>query len=189
MRQHDERSQRRNGLFKSGRKPISIRAATLRLQKEIELLGGRSPVLSTNVEPRLDGLPRSDRRPLGDDPGVCVYFQLKGRPTAMPCDAFTSVEDNIAALAGHIEAVRKIDRYRVGTVEQMFMGFQAIRGPGERPWKETLGFPPGAPADREAIRRRVTELAKRHHPDVAGDSHDRMAEINAAADRALEEVA
>jgi hypothetical protein len=86
----------------------------------------------------------------------------------MPCDAFTSVEDNIAALAGHIEAARKIDRYRAGTVEQMFAGFQAIRGPGERPWREVLGIRPEAPVNREAIRASRDELAKRHHPDVDG---------------------
>jgi hypothetical protein len=154
----------------------------------VERLGGKLPVLSTNVEPRLDGPPRSDRRPLGDDPGICLYFHLQGHPTAMPCDAFTSVEDNIAAIAGHIEAVRKIARYRVGSVEQMFTGFQAIRGPGVRPWREILGIRPEASVDRQSIRARVAELAKRHHPDVAGGSHARMAEINAAADRATADV-
>jgi hypothetical protein len=38
------------------------------------------------------------------------------------------------------------------------------------------------------IRRRQAELAKLHHPDQGG-SHDRMAEINAAVDRAMAEVA
>jgi hypothetical protein len=182
-------AQRRSGLFKSGRKPITIRAATERLQIEIERLGGKLAVLSTNIEPRLDGLPRSDRRPLGDDPGVCVYFHLQGRPTAMPSDGFDTVEDNIAALAGHIEAVRKIERYRVGTVEQMFAGFQAIRGPGEKPWREVMGIRPDAVVTREDVRARRDELAKRHHPDVGGGSHDRMAEINTAVERAMAEFA
>jgi hypothetical protein len=35
---------------------------------------------------------------------------------------------------------------------------------------------------------RVSELAKMHHPDRQGGSHDRMAEINAAADRAMAEL-
>jgi hypothetical protein len=178
-------AQRRNGVFKSGGKSITIHAATKRLQTEVERLGGTYPVLSTNIEPRLDGMPRSDRKPLNDDPGVCLYFHLQGRPTAMPCDVYNAVEDNIAAIAAHIDAVRGIARWGVGSVEHA--GFQAIRGPGEKPWRETLGIRPDALVTRESIRTRVAELAKQHHPDRGG-SHDQMAEINAAADRALEEV-
>jgi hypothetical protein len=180
--------QRRNGRFKADKKPLSVHAATERLTTEIRRLGGTLPVVSTNIEPRLDGLPRSFRRPVNDDPGVCLYFQLQGKPRAMPCDTYDTVEDNLAAIAAHIEATRAITRHGVATVEQMFEGFLALRGPGERPWQETLGIPPGLPVTREIIRLRVTALARQHHPDRPGGSHERMAEINAAADRALAEV-
>jgi len=159
-----------------------------RVKREISRLRGTLPVVSTNIEPRLDGLPRSDRRPLNDDPGVCLYFQLHGQPMAMPCDTYRDPESNLAAIAAYIEAKRKITRHGVGSVEREFAGFKAIRGPGERPWREILGIPPGIPVDPRMIRTRVAELAKRHHPDVPGGSHARMAEINAAADRAIAEI-
>jgi DnaJ-class molecular chaperone len=53
---------------------------------------------------------------------------------------------------------------------------------------EVLGIRPEAPVDRQKIRERVAELAKQHHPDRAGGDHNRMAEINAAADHAMEDV-
>jgi hypothetical protein len=181
-------AQRRKGLFKSGGKPLTIHAATKRLQDEVERLGGKLPVLSTNVETRLDGLPRSDRRPLNDDPGVCLYFHLEGEPTALPCDKYNSVEDNIADIAAHVDVTRLMERHGVGTVKEMFAGFPAIRGPGQPLWRETLGIRPDAPVNPQIIRARVAELAKRHHPDMPGGSHDRMAEINAAADRAMADI-
>lgn len=180
--------QRRSAPFRSHGKPLTIASAMARLQTEIDRLGGRLAVLSTNVETRLDGLPRSDGRMASDDPGVALYFQLKGKPTAMPCDAFSSVADNIAAIAGHIEAVRRIARYGVGTVEQMFQGFQAIRGPGPKPWREVLGIPERAAVNPAFVKERVRDLAKAHHPDINGGSTERMAEINDAADRALAEL-
>jgi hypothetical protein len=84
--------------------------------------------------------------------------------------------------------MRRALRHGVATVEQLFAGFLAIRGPGERPWREVLGIRPDAPVNREAIRARRDELAKRHHPDVDGGSHDRMAEINAAVESAMAEI-
>ena len=102
-------NQRRIGKFTNHRKPLTIAASIARLQHQVDLLGGCRTVLSSNVETRLDGLPRSDAR-MPEDPGVCVYFHLKGRPTAMPCDAYRAVADNIAAIAAHIDAVRSIGR-------------------------------------------------------------------------------
>jgi hypothetical protein len=161
--------------------------ATERLVTELDRLGAVLPVVSTNVEPRLDGLPRS-ARPSNGDPGVCVYFHLRGKSVALPCDHYSDTESNLAAIAAHIDATRAITRHGVANLEQMFAGFMAIRGPGERTWQEILGIPPGTRVDQHVIRRRVTELAKRHHPDVTGGSHERMAEINAAATRALTDI-
>jgi hypothetical protein len=115
------------------------------------------------------------------------YFHLQGRLTALPCNTFNSTEDNIAAIAGFI-AQRRQARYGVGTVEQMLMGFQAIGGPREKPWRETLGIRPVQRVDPTTIGQRVTELAKRHHPDVVGGSHERMSEINDVVTSAMAEV-
>ena len=102
-----------------------------RLADELDRLGARYVVLSTNMELRLDGQPRAGQSEPAD-PGVCVYFQLKDRPTVLPCDRYTTVAGNMAAIAAHIEATRAIERHGVGTLEQMFTGFQALRGPGPK---------------------------------------------------------
>jgi hypothetical protein len=80
-------NQRRLVKFTNHRKPLTIAASIARLQHQVDLLGGNDTVLSNNVETRMDGLPRSDAR-MPEDPDVCVYFHLKGQPTAMPCDAY-----------------------------------------------------------------------------------------------------
>lgn len=105
----------------------------------------------------------------------------------LTCDRYRTVAGNIAAIAAHIAATRAIERYGVATIEQMFTGFQAIRGPGPKPWREVLGAKDGAAITREWILMRRRELAVRNHPD-AGGSDERMAEINSAADAALAEI-
>lgn len=168
--------------------PISVAQAYSRLMDELSRLRGVSrTVLSTNLEVRRDGAPRSDgRKPA--DPAVALYFQLKGRPVVMPCDTYTEVAQNIAALAAHIEATRAIARHGVASIEAMFTGFMAIRAPGPRPWREVLGMASDARPTREVIEARRRHLAQKHHPDVGG-SEALMAEINAAVDRALSENA
>ena len=91
-------AQRRVGSFKADNKPITMAVAFGRLEDQLRLMGAMYPVLSTNVELRLDGGPRSGQ-PKPADPGACVYFSLKGEPFALACDTFTAVEQNVAALA------------------------------------------------------------------------------------------
>lgn len=99
---------RRRAAFRHNRTELSIYQATSRLQDELGRLGTQSEILSTNVETRLDGTPRSDRKaPI--DPGVAVYFTLKGQPRCLACDKWDRVADNIAAIAAHIEAIRAVD--------------------------------------------------------------------------------
>lgn len=133
-------------------------------------------ILSTNVELRLDGQPRSDRgNP--SDPGVALYFKLKGRDTALACDRWVRVADNITALAKHIEAIRGMERWGVGTVEQVFTGYQALPSPEQ--WWDVLGVDSDAAAD--LIERRYRLLAQTAHPDRGG-TDAAMARLNAARD-------
>lgn len=175
-------TRRDGGAFRA----LTVAEARARLADELDLLRATHIVLSSNEELRLDGQPRHGQRE-PPDPGVAVYFQLRRRPTVMPCDAFTTVAGNVAAIAGFIEALRAQQRYRVGTVEQAFAGFQAIRGPGPKPWREVLGFRAGEVVTRELVQAKRRDLARRLHPD-AGGSDAALAEVNAAADAALEEV-
>lgn len=162
-------------------KDLTIADAVKRLFDEMDRIRARSVVISSNLEIRQDGLPRSGQRaPV--DPGVCVYFELAGKPRAMPCDTYTSVTGNIAAIAAHVAATRAIERHGVATVAEMFEGFAALPAPGAgRPWWEVLGIPSGATP--EQIEDAYRAKAKEHHPD-AGGSSDRMAELNRARQEA-----
>jgi hypothetical protein len=162
-----------------------------RLRQELMTIGAdwATTVVSTNLETRLDGLPRSGQR-VPDDPGVCVYFNLGGKARAMPCDTYDTVEGNLAAIAAHIEATRAIERHGVATVAEMFEGFTALPPPATsprlKPWWEVLRV--RADATRLMIDYAYKELAKSCHPDVAGGSTEAMAELNRARDDAMKAV-
>lgn len=181
---------RKDALFgttlRSGYKQkLTVAEAISRVQSELDVIGGRYPVISSNLEIRLDGFPRSGQ-PEPNDPGVCLYFELQGKPTAMPCDTYTRVADNIAAIAAHIEATRKIERHGVASVSEMFAGFQSLPAPGRadsQQWWKVLHVSAEATSDeiRTAYRQRAAIL----HPDKPGGSAAAMAELNAARDEAL----
>lgn len=184
------------GSFEADKKRVTHAAASEKLEDQIERLGGKYPILSTNVELRMDGRPRADRT-APYDPGACVYFELKGRPMAMACDAYTEVQQNIAAIANHIDAVRRQERYGVASAEESLQAFAALPAPGaialggKTPW-QVLGIDRGvrtSRGDRRAeVQARYRELAALAHPDTAGGSEAAMAELNAARDAALKEL-
>ena len=169
---------------------VSARSALLR---ELNLLGTRDIVLSSNVPTRRDGLPAvPDREP--DDPGVAVYF-LRRRsrdgdmaPFVIACDQFSRVRWNLRAIGATIEALRSIERHgTTSMLEQAFSGFAQLPAAATaRSWREVLGVPPG-PCDAEAVRARLRELARSHHPDVGGNP-DRMLEITVAYEAAIREL-
>jgi hypothetical protein len=162
-------------------KAVSVAVARDRLQRELDLLRASYPTLSTNVELRLDGQPRSDRRD-PDDPGVAVYFRFQGKDMALACDKWDRVADNIVAIAKHIEALRGMDRWGVGTAAQAFAGYEALPAPEQ--WWQVLGVSPAATLDD--IRLAYRKLALGAHPDQGG-SNAAMARLNAARDAGLKE--
>lgn len=166
-------------------KELTVADALRRLQNEIERIGARYPVVSTNLETRVDGLPRSGQRS-PDDPGVALYFQLAGKPHCLPCDTYNRVADNIAAIAAHIEATRAIERHGVASVAEMFSGFVAL--PPPRGWANILGFGHGDAVTIDKIEAHYRRLAKERHPD-SGGSDALMAELNRARDDAKRELA
>lgn len=143
---------------------ITVAEALKRLQTEVDRIGGRYAVISTNLETRLDGLPRSGQREPAD-PGVALYFQLDGKAHCMPCDTYTKVAHNIAAIAAHIEATRAIERHGVASVSEMFAGFVALPPP-KSPW-DILGVRPGSSADdiNRAWRAKAAAEFQKHYPE------------------------
>lgn len=163
--------------------PLSAADAALRLEAELDRLGADDAKLSSSQKLRLDGTPRSDLSEPADV-GAAVYFTLKGQPRCLACDRWTRVADNIAALAQHIDALRRIDRYGVGTMEQAFAGYAALP-PTAFDWAQVLGVTKSA--NRAEIIAAHRQLSLKHHPDKGGRFED-MAKINEARDIALKEV-
>ncbi|MBB4652948.1 hypothetical protein GGQ99_004732 [Aminobacter niigataensis] len=169
-------------------KDLTVADALGRLQDELDRIGARYPVVSTNLEPRLDGRPRSGQAE-PRDPGVALYFDLAGKPHCMPCDTYDRVADNIAAIAKHIEATRAIERYGVANMSEMFAGFTALPAPSaRRSWREVFGFGPTEQISASYLNERFRAKSKAAHPDVPGGSTVEMAELNQARTEALKEI-
>lgn len=161
--------------------PPALAPALKELQDELRRLGASGIVLSSNVTLGND-------RPA--DPGVVAYCVYDKMSIAIPCDRWNSVAGNCRAIALTIEAMRGMERWGAKhMIRAMFQGFTALpaAGPGQRHWRAVFGAGDG-PIAREWITVRHRELARSLHPD-AGGTDAQMAELNAARDQALAEVA
>lgn len=179
--------ERKSATFSRRGNYLTVRDGVERVLTELKRLGVNEEdvIISTNLETRLDGLPRSGQsRPA--DPGVCVYWQTSSKAPmrCMAVDRYDEVQDNLAAVAATLEAMRAIERHGGASIlDRAFTGFTALPAPtAERPWWEVLGVDPAASKDqiREAFRR----LASKLHVDHGG-SDSQMAELNVARDRGL----
>jgi hypothetical protein len=143
-----------------------------------------STVISTNLDLRQDGLPRSGQR-APEDPGVAVYWQKGKVRQCIAIDRYDRVQDNLAAVAATLEAMRAIDRHGGAEIlERAFTGFVALPQPEQ--WFQVLGL--SSRATRDEIDSAYRKLAMQHHPDRGGDA-SQMSRINAARDRGYEATA
>lgn len=162
----------------------SMDRVTRELMNELRSLGASRCVISTNVELRQDGLPFSNRR-APTDKGAAVYFHLKNHPRVLACDRWNRVEDNLYAIAKHVEALRGQERWGVGSVDQAFAGYTALPSPGKSTtatWYNVLGVS-GDCTYEQALDAYRSEAMK-SHPDKPGGSHDQMTRLNASWDQA-----
>jgi hypothetical protein len=134
---------------------------------ELDKLGAENVIISSNLQVRLDGLPYAGQRQ-PEDPGIAVYFELNGNQQCIPCDKWTTVEQNLRAIAKTIEALRGIERWGAKEmVNAAFRGFKALpSGTEDKPWYVILGVSPNATKGEivEAYRLK----AKIYHPDSGG---------------------
>jgi hypothetical protein len=154
---------------------LTLSDARERVRDEISRIDAMLTVISSDVPKGRNTKPA--------DPGVAVYFTLKGKPIVLACDRYTEVAQNIAAVAAHLEATRAIERHGVATMEQMFTGFLALPAPivpGD--WRGALGNPASLTEAEAAWKERM----RRAHPD-AGGSVAEAAVLNAAIGRARHE--
>lgn len=140
-------------------------------------------IISTNVETRRDGYPYSGRAQ-PKDTGAAVYFSIgpKREPRVLACDKWDRVEDNLWAIASHIESIRAQIRWGVGETQQAFAGYTALPGPGEsssEPWWVVLGVASHTPT--EDVKLAYRQLVLLNHPDRGGNT-DTFLRIQKARD-------
>lgn len=157
------------------------------LLDELKKMDASRIVLTSNVPVRLDGLPYADAREPAD-PGIAVYFERDGADYCLAIDRYSSVKWNMAALAKTVEALRAIERHgSPSLLAHALGGFRQLPAHvANESWWAVLEIPNDTTSPKlvEAAHER---LARMHHPDRGG-SHERMARINDARDRALRDL-
>lgn len=169
------------------KKPLEVGDGVRRLLGELRRLHASNIIISSNLRLRQDGLPIAGQSRILDDPGVAVYFRLKGKARVLACDKWRSVADNLAAVAGHIEAIRASDRYGVGDLDQAFAGYTALPANTAADWRSVFGIPAGGLVTPAMVEDRFREMARKAHPD-SGGSELAMARLNEAREFARQEL-
>lgn len=173
-------------------KRLTVSDSVQRLLGELRRMGvpDWNVIISTNVELRLDGMPRSDREP--SDPGVAVYWKQTPKSPTMRCmaiDRYARVADNLAAVAATLDAMRAIERHGGAEIlNRAFLGFAALPEKASQPWREVLGIAPEQLPTPELVQSRYRALVKLHHPDAGGKDED-FQRVVQAKDAALMELA
>lgn len=147
-----------------------LNTALNNLRRQVELLGGKSLVLSSNCT-------LGDENP--DKCGVVAYFTWNELQVAIPCDRWDRVRHNVQAIALTIEAMRGMERWGAkNMIKAMFTGFKAIpEKTGGVSWWDTLGI--SSKATEDQINDAYRALAKKLHPDKGG-SHEEFSQLNEA---------
>lgn len=141
--------------------------------KEVEKLAKwkTTPVLSSDLMLRQDGLPYARQRTSDLDPGVALYWVAKnGKPMVIACDVFDRLEHNMRAIQRTLEALRGIERWGAShLLERAYSGFLALPpSPTEYfLWHEVLGL--RRHADTAAVKEKYRTLCARFHPDAKGE--------------------
>lgn len=185
------------------RRPSKYRVDFVRARdaivRQLELMGAREIVMSTNVPLRRDGPPLAGASE-PHDPAVAVYWAEPGprngsaqladyKHRVIACDRWLKVRENLHAINKSLEALRALSRAgATQVVEKAFTGFTALAAENpRRSWREVFVWSPNAVADRATIEARFRQLAAECHPDRGG-SHEDFVELSAAREQALAEL-
>lgn len=163
--------QRKRATFARNKRELTIADAVTRVREEL----GRMSILdddlvvSTNLELRMDGWPKSGQREPAD-PGAAVYWRDKAKNTrCMAIDRYDRVADNLAAIAATLDAMRAIERHGGAEIlNRAFTGFTALEHESRQHWSDVLGT--SALSSRAEIDAAYKRLRGQHHPDKGGDA-------------------
>ena len=151
------------------------------LLNELNLLGAKNVIISSNIPLRNDGLPYAlTSQPI--DCGIVAYFYLNGNHQCIPCDKWNRTQDNLWAICKTVNALRGLDRWGAKEmVNAAFRGFKAL--PEARSnWKKILKL--GSTPTEEEIKNSYKKLCKIYHPDMGG-SAEKFVELSNAYKEAL----
>ena len=161
---------RKQALWRSGGSRVNFEEAVGRLTEQVRGItkAGQAwraleMTLSTNFALRADGRPRRNSG-YPSDVAVAFYFELDGEPIVLACDRWDRIEDNIAAIAAHVDALRGQERWGVADLKQAFAGHVALPAPEQ--WWQVLGVASAA-SDSE-IDAAWRQKMKAAHPDQGG---------------------
>lgn len=178
----------RDGNAWSTKANLTVSDSTDRILDSLSKMGvdRQDVIISTNVNLRLDGRPRSGEKEPNDS-GAAVYWRrMPAEPTrCMAVDRYTTVADNLAALAATLEAMRAIERHGGAEIlDRTFSGFKQLNAENEgMSWWSTLEL--DANATVKEIDAAYKKLARFAHPDMPGGSEAAMGALNVARDQGL----
>jgi len=143
--------------------------------KQIKLLGGKDPVITTNIPVRQDGQLYATGQPAGGELAIAVYFTWQDKEYVVACDNYDRLQDNLRGAEKIIEAIRGIERWgNKATVERAFKGFKAelpqYAGGSNGAWWQVLQVDQNA--DRDTIWESCKRLRKYYHPDMPTGNKD-----------------
>lgn len=175
---------------KSGQFSVTLASAAERIEKQVGAFTKsgkpwRTSALWIYAEAKLGGRNRFlANQPRSFDPRVVVSFDIDGKPYAISADRLDAPEQNLAAIAAYIEAMRSQERYGIFTVEELLQSFSALPPPSSG--LVTIS-PFAGLTTADAISALYRDLAKAAHPDMGG-SDAAMALLNLQRDEALKAV-
>ncbi len=153
-----------------------------KLCNELRLLGADSARLTCNTPTTFEWSESGHIAEIG----VALYFGREGHTMVFACDHYSTITANVIAITKHIAALRAIDRYGVGTLDQAFVGYRALPERTEaRDCYTVLGV--SAAASLTEIQAAYRSRALVLHPDLGG-SNAEMAELTNARDQALAQL-
>ncbi len=97
------------------------------LKRELAALSAKNIVLQIALREqdlRQDGLPRAGA--IATHPGIILAFDSRHGPLRLYFDSFTRWENNLRAVAMHLEHLRLAGLYGVGTDGQQYRGWMAL---------------------------------------------------------------
>lgn len=150
------------------KREITITGAYIRIAEVMRKLGIAEGlfVVSTNIELRLDGKPRSNPGKITDH-GATVWWMDDGELFFMANDQYDRVADNMSAIAATLEAFRTIARHGgYNTMKRAFQGFTPLPAPTESKWWQILEVTENA--SFEAVEQGYKRKRSKAHPDNGG---------------------